>query len=343
MERVADRPIQRSLDIAPSQQAASARPAVACNSGAGISGLVCMAPTAIATNAEPPATSRTAIFAAMGRAEQAIKGAKAGLPSNAPDTLVRKLIPLPWRLALLPLVRSAIRNRVMSGFPGAYGHVYARTCYFDDAVKAAIKGGATQVVILGAGFDTRGVRLKAPGVTTFEVDLPGTQSTKIKRLDAVGYDRSSIRFVPLDLNKSTLTESLVSKGFDRTAKTCVIAEGLTFYIDAAAVRSILDFVKRDCGQGSVLAFDTIDDATASGTTTDPDGIKTIATVRKNGEPFLFGVKRGPGETAKLVQGSGLTLVEDLTPRAIEQRYGLDKAKHPDVRVAAIYGIHLARA
>ncbi len=84
-------------------------------------------------------------------------------------------------------------------------------------------------------------------------------------------------------------------GFDRTAKTCVIAEGLTFYIDAAAFSDIASFVRKDCGEGSTFAFDTIDEATASSTAAPTPTLSRPSHLSaRAGEPFHFGLKRGDG-------------------------------------------------
>ncbi len=48
------------------------------------------------------------------------------------------------------------------------------------------------------------------------------------------------------------------------------------------------------------------------------------------------------ETAKVLATAGLTLVSELTPTAIEKRYGIDRDTHPETRVGGFYGLHTAR-
>src|SRR5690242_16150965 len=87
--------------------------------------------------------------------------------------LVRRLAyRLPLRSAVLArLVLSALDRRC----PGLHGHVVLRSRYADDAVRAALDRGTSQVVLLGAGFDTLAYRLPGPAAL-YEVDVPTTQA-----------------------------------------------------------------------------------------------------------------------------------------------------------------------
>src|SRR5947209_8866540 len=69
------------------------------------------------------------------------------------------------------LSTSAFRARTNSG---VFAALAARTLFFDDEVTAALDGGIHQLVIVGAGYDSRAWRLSRPGVRFFEVDHPAT-------------------------------------------------------------------------------------------------------------------------------------------------------------------------
>src|SRR4051794_17738665 len=92
-----------------------------------------------------------------------------------------KVIADPWAEYLLTprrrLVVHILRRWPFASYgqSATFSFLAARTCFFDDAVRDAIRDGARQVVIVGAGFDTRAYRLQQPGVQFFEVDHPATQ------------------------------------------------------------------------------------------------------------------------------------------------------------------------
>ena len=69
-------------------------------------------------------------------------------------------------------------------FPGVQNSIITRVRYFDDMVKKAVDSGFEQLVILGAGYDTRAYRIEGikERVKVFEVDHPDTQSRKIARI-----------------------------------------------------------------------------------------------------------------------------------------------------------------
>jgi len=69
-------------------------------------------------------------------------------------------------------------ERVSSRFAAVKDMVKTRTRYFDDVLDAQIEAGIGQVVILGAGLDTRAVRKASPGVRYFEIDDPATMDLK---------------------------------------------------------------------------------------------------------------------------------------------------------------------
>src|SRR5262245_34644426 len=86
-------------------------------------------------------------------------------------------------------------DRISANFPAVEKMVRLRTRYFDDRLEEQIGLGCRQVVILGAGLDTRAVRKQAPGVTYFEIEDLGTIAFKRARL-AEGGIEAPITFIP---------------------------------------------------------------------------------------------------------------------------------------------------
>ena len=94
------------------------------------------------------------------------------------------------------------------GHNRTFAYLGARTRFYDQFVADVLDEGVRQVVVLGAGYDSRAWRFARPGVTFFEVDLASTQSDKRTRAPAGGPT-----YVPADVTESSLAESLVIAGF----------------------------------------------------------------------------------------------------------------------------------
>src|SRR5436190_8140347 len=117
-----------------------------------------------------------------------------------PDEIAHKLC-----RSRLPVSRDYVEARKQMDSMGeryaAYFYVNARTFYIDAALRRAAAAGATQVVVLGAGFDSRAYRFRAshPSVRFFEVDLPATIEAKKSRLaEALGGVPDYVRYAPID-------------------------------------------------------------------------------------------------------------------------------------------------
>ncbi len=132
--------------------------------------------------------------------------------------------------------------------------VAMRTEFFDRTMSGSIEDG-DQVVILGAGWDTRAYGLlKDRDVETFEVDTQATQQVKLNALEKTGIEHSHVRFVACDFNQECWLEKLRSHGFDPDTKTFVLWEGVTMYLTEDAVGTTLDAVS-SLPAGSRIAFD----------------------------------------------------------------------------------------
>jgi methyltransferase (TIGR00027 family) len=156
------------------------------------------------------------------------------------DRFARELAGEPG-FALLASMRAAM------GMPNAKGpepYFSIRTRFFDDAMIAAVHGSSiAQVVILGAGMDTRAFRLEWPhGLVLFEVDREDVFDRKeavLARLEArPTYDR---RVVRAD-ESGPWTLTLNAAGFDAARPTAFLVEGLLYYLSAGAVSDLLNAI-----------------------------------------------------------------------------------------------------
>ena len=134
-----------------------------------------------------------------------------------------------------------------------------RTRFIEDRLEAAIRGGVSQVVILGAGFDTRAYRLLEllKGVKIFEVDQPSTQEYKKRRVREAGIEvPSNLTYVPVDFRHDKLDDVLAASGYDSGRRTFFIWEGVTMYLPEAAVVETLRWVGAQA-PGSTIIFDFV--------------------------------------------------------------------------------------
>lgn len=135
-----------------------------------------------------------------------------------------------------------------------------RTRYFDDFLRAATTAGIRQAVILAAGLDARAYRLSWPaGTVVFEVDQPEVIAFKSETLASIGAQPTAERrAVGIDLRDDWPT-ALRDNGFDSTARTAWIAEGLLPYLPPEAQDRLLDSITALSAPGSRLATENITD------------------------------------------------------------------------------------
>ena len=188
------------------------------------------------------------------------------------------LSPLVLRLMVDTLVVAAKWSGFRGSFlayPGprpstAMTFISHRTHFFDNAVAAAAGADSPirQFVVLGAGWDTRfygplpaGADLRGPverdsgeASRCFEVDEPPTQAAKVEALRAAGVDCGHVVFAPTDFNQQSWLESLTQHGFDPSLPAFILWEGVTMYLDDAAVDKALKEVA-GLAPGSRIAFD----------------------------------------------------------------------------------------
>ena len=128
-----------------------------------------------------------------------------------------------------------------------------RTTAIDTAVRDAVAGGATQLVILGAGYDGRAWRLsELSGVRVFEVDHPATQGEKRARVTQLPPATGIVGFVSIDFEREALATVLDRAGHDPSSPTCWIWEGVVMYLTREAMRSTLAGIADRSAGGSTL-------------------------------------------------------------------------------------------
>ena len=208
-----------------------------------------------------PGISRTCIYVAAGRAIGALDPDPA---VRNPDHLAQRLLGDATVFGVdHPTVRALGKpyDEAMADVQvvNTVRMMMIRTRFIDAALERAVADGATQVVILGAGFDTHAYRCQdlLKNVRVFEVDRASTQALKRERvLAAIGSVPPNLTYVSIDFQHDDLGDVLAHHGHDRTQRTCFIMEGVTMYVPEEGVRRTLQFVGQH-PPGSTIAFDFV--------------------------------------------------------------------------------------
>jgi methyltransferase (TIGR00027 family) len=255
---------------------------------------------------EPGLPSKTAVYVTAARA----LGAKDPDPQRRnPDYLAIKFLG-PRERAVLPELPLDALNLDFAGAMKQLGpHLLVavmtyRTKRFDAALLDALQNGARQVVVLGAGFDSRAYRFQSQlgNVRVMEVDYGPTQAYKKQRLgEILDVIPPNVSFVPMDFTKDDLLDQLRKAGYSEQQNTFFLWEGVTYYLPESAVKDTLHFVRDHSASGSRIAFDYFGASNPS--VNNPRGLYA-----RWGEPVLFGF---PNDRAReYVQHEGLGVLSD---------------------------------
>ncbi len=278
------------------------------------------------------APSRTAEYMALFRALETTLPADRRLFAD-PDAkrFLRPSLRAVASAAKLPALRASIVAFIDRRWPGPRLSGVVRTRVIDDFVVNAVESGCTQLVLLGAGYDTRATRLShLAGATVFEVDHPATQARKRAVL---GAPPQRIRYVPLDFERDTLPSALTDAGFDREQRSCVLWEGVFSYLTPEAIDATLTALVALCAAGSRILLTYVDQRALDAPDSYPQAWSTA--VSDVGEPFQTGLD--PGKAHAFFAQRKLTLRHDESTTDAALRLGVAGAHNiPDFyRIATL--------
>jgi methyltransferase (TIGR00027 family) len=178
-----------------------------------------------------------------------------GVPAFADPTAAR-LLPFPWSMLHAGIRRATRRlapDDARRRFSPLVDILPLRTLHIDEELAEAVARGCRQLVILGAGLDGRAHRLPGlAGVTVFEVDHPATQADKRARARGLPLAAHRLTYVPVDFEHERLAQRLREAGFDPSAPTVWIWEGVTMYLTDPAIAATLADVSELSAPGSRL-------------------------------------------------------------------------------------------
>jgi len=209
-----------------------------------------------------------------------------------------------------------------------------RTKWYDDQIMEAIQDkNATQMIILGAGYDTRGFRLELPeGFSVIEVDQPTVQGFKKKKLENISgqyehvasrLDSGMVQFLSVDFNTDSIEKKLteINSPFNRNKPTIVILEGVTQYIPKSSTSSTLTQIHGILPKDSILLIsyvpqDLFDNPEKCGP---PKSLRSLLRAAKTvGEPWISGFS--PQEFKSFLDNLGYEVVLDSTVEELSDKY-----------------------
>jgi len=220
---------------------------------------------------------------------------------------------------------------------GIYEYTIARTKYFDSVFHKAIKNRFEQILILGAGFDSRGIRFLSEDsvIKVFELDVPITQNAKIEQFKKRQIKiHPNITFIPIDFNKESLTDKLIDYGFKKNQKTLFLLEGLMMYLSEQAVDSTFQMIDDFAAKKSEIVFDSIYSSVLRKENLYYGEKDVYEYVSKVGEGWTFGIEKNQIEF--FLNKYHFSAIEIMDFDKLEKRYFTDDN---DILVAKINGTH----
>ena len=195
-----------------------------------------------------------------------------------------------------------------------------RTHFFNQSIQDVLSredNPATQLVVLGAGFDTRCYNLpEGADIKCFEVDMPPTLNAKKRALQLAEVAHDHVTFVETDFNQEIWLEALLDSGFNPNLTTYVLWEGVTMYLVEEAVRDTLNLIA-SLPTGSVVGADFFSQ----------DLIQGNPPFEKISKAMLRGIKYQYSENLQFGIPTGETLSEGLEEYLGESGLRLKRFEH----------------
>ena len=222
-----------------------------------------------------------------------------------------------WRL------RPDMDPRATRGFRAA---VVARARFIEDLVADQADRGVVQYVVLGAGLDTLAQRRPelASRLRIFEVDQPGPQAWKRRRLEELGYGVPDwLRLVPVDFEAGgSWWERLVTAGFDSGSPAVIVSTGVTPYLTKDATAATLRQIA-GLAPGSTLAMTFLVPIELVGEADRPGLRASEEGARASGTPFISFYT--PEEMLALARETGFAGARHVPGASLAERYFADRS------------------
>jgi methyltransferase (TIGR00027 family) len=213
--------------------------------------------------------------------------------------------------------------RATSGYRAS---VVARARFIEDLVTEEAGHGVAQYVILGAGLDTFAQRRPeiASRLRVFEVDRPGPQAWKRRRLIDLGFGIPEwFRLVSVDFEAGqSWWEKLATAGFDASQTSVMASTGVSMYLTRDANLATLRQIAA-LARGSTLAMTFILPLELIDPEERPQHEEVYKRARAAGTPFLSFFS--PSEMLALAQEAGFSKTWHVSTADLIQRYFTGRA------------------
>jgi methyltransferase (TIGR00027 family) len=210
----------------------------------------------------------------------------------------------------------------MSSFTRPFrASIVGRARFIEDLVAEQVARGIGQYVILGAGLDTFAQRQPelASRLLVFEVDQPGPQAWKRRRLLDLGFGIPSfLRLVPVDFEAGDAWwEQLTAAGFEAKRPATVASTGVSMYLTKDAIAATLRQVAT-LAPGSTLAMSFMLPVELADPEVRPGIERAVAGARSSGTPLVSFFT--PSEMMTLARDAGFGTVQHVSAATLMQRY-----------------------
>ena len=209
-------------------------------------------------------------------------------------------------------------GRVAASFPPTRDLVRIRTQSLDDMLEKQLRSNVRQVVILGAGLDTRSVRKHSAAVSYFEIDDPATLTMKQECYERYGFE-TNVTFMPGDYVRDGLITLLARSGFVFELPTYFIWEGNTMYLPRDYTKQVLVELKNHVRRFE-LSFDYMADSVVSKTTGDPAISSLVESFASMGAPWVSGIS----DIHTLAHEAGMEVAENFRTAELYRMYWSDR-------------------
>jgi len=191
----------------------------------------------------------------------------------------------PWAEALSGADGAELVEQMLVHHPDVATWIGVRTTFIDQRL---LRHPRPQVVVLGAGLDSRAARLDLLGTRFFEVDAPASLAERARRTARVeGYPTSAAVQVPCDFEKEDFLDRLRDAGYRHDEPAFFVWEGVAYYLPEPAVRSTLERVLSG-HRDSLVLFDMLPERMVAASQ-DPANHHRFGVLLEAGEPLRFGL------------------------------------------------------
>ena len=225
----------------------------------------------------------------------------------------------------------ARRMSRLSPYAGSMLYVPARVAFIDQALLRRLEAGLDQLVLLGAGFDSRAERFAGDlhGVRVFELDFPATQARKLSLRPAA----PGVTYLAIDLAVEPFGPALLAAGFDPARRSAFIWEGVIYYLTPDQAGGVVDSIRKMLQPGGGLTLDYILEPPSLDFPYGPMIQASLWVFRAVGEPILSRLR--PDEVVPFFNRHGFNVTDRAEAEELQRRYF--RGRNTQARILPIWG------